>query len=597
MASFSGSTTELDMRGQKPVARPITALPDPPVEPVHVPVNPLPGYWERDVAHFPDPLCPIIRSEVLPVHERAFYEMCRAMSLPMDGVQFREIGGWVYQRTVPPGGKDMAPPPAWLMPLLVRVVPQMRQLVKGMTDVIRENKPGKNAERWYTEWKPEAITRIQELRVDLGQITDQGLEQHLGRVLEFIFDCLYTHSTVSTCDFAVVDLMLTCEDLLGWDSRKSLELLSGLSGKTTEPTDRLNNLAQMAQKSPRVLELLQHTDRNTPSEISRVDREFFAAFESYLQEFGCRTPGWEIGKETLAERPDLVLGLIRDQVARGYNPETEAAALEQKRADALGAARAALEKRSLQDREQFEERLRLAARAYPIREDHEFYVSNAPFALLRYALMEIGKRLTERRQIDRAEDVLLFERAEMVKALQDRADMRKIVLRRIGELAWIKAHPGPASYGKPPPPPPSIDAFPPEARRVMKGMLWYLESLFAARFIQQAKTPSDHSLKGLAASPGQYTGPVCVILNESQFGKIKAGDVLVCPTTMPSWSVLFPSVGALVTDSGGILSHPAIIAREYHVPAIVATGNATSLLRDGQKVTVDGSTGRVEFAR
>ena len=69
--------------------------------------------------------------------------------------------------------------------------------------------------------------------------------------------------------------------------------------------------------------------------------------------------------------------------------------------------------------------------------------------------------------------------------------------------------------------------------------------------------------------------------------------MLVCPVTSPVWSVLFPSVGALVTDSGGVLSHPAIIAREYGIPAVVATGNATRLLKDGDVVTVDGTTGRV----
>jgi pyruvate,water dikinase len=71
--------------------------------------------------------------------------------------------------------------------------------------------------------------------------------------------------------------------------------------------------------------------------------------------------------------------------------------------------------------------------------------------------------------------------------------------------------------------------------------------------------------------------------------------VLVCPVTSPVWSILFPSIGALVTDVGGTLSHPAIIAREYRVPAVVATQVATSRLRDGQVVTVDGGTGRVEL--
>jgi phosphoenolpyruvate synthase/pyruvate phosphate dikinase len=69
--------------------------------------------------------------------------------------------------------------------------------------------------------------------------------------------------------------------------------------------------------------------------------------------------------------------------------------------------------------------------------------------------------------------------------------------------------------------------------------------------------------------------------------------VLICPITSPVWSMLFPSIGALVTDSGGMLSHSAIIAREYRIPAVVATGNATDLLVDGQPGTVDGSTGDV----
>jgi pyruvate,water dikinase len=86
-----------------------------------------------------------------------------------------------------------------------------------------------------------------------------------------------------------------------------------------------------------------------------------------------------------------------------------------------------------------------------------------------------------------------------------------------------------------------------------------------------------------------------VILSEGEFGRLRAGDVLVCPITSPVWSMVFPTVGALVTDTGGILSHSAIIAREYRVPAVVATGDATRRSHDGQMVTVDGTTGIVEL--
>ena len=103
-------------------------------------------------------------------------------------------------------------------------------------------------------------------------------------------------------------------------------------------------------------------------------------------------------------------------------------------------------------------------------------------------------------------------------------------------------------------------------------------------------------MTGTAASPGRYTGVVRVVMGEHEFGRIRAGDVVVCPVTSPAWSVVFPSIGALVTDSGGILSHPAIIAREHGIPAVVGTGNATDILKEGQRVTVDGSRGVVEVA-
>jgi pyruvate,water dikinase len=84
-----------------------------------------------------------------------------------------------------------------------------------------------------------------------------------------------------------------------------------------------------------------------------------------------------------------------------------------------------------------------------------------------------------------------------------------------------------------------------------------------------------------------------VVLSEADFGKIQPGDVLVCPATSPVWSVVFPQLGALVTDSGGLLSHPAIIAREYGIPAVVATGHVTSLVSDGDQLAVDGAAGVV----
>jgi pyruvate,water dikinase len=128
----------------------------------------------------------------------------------------------------------------------------------------------------------------------------------------------------------------------------------------------------------------------------------------------------------------------------------------------------------------------------------------------------------------------------------------------------------------------------------MEALLWAVEAITAAGPSQRMQRAGASTLRGIAAAPGRYAGPARVIRSEAAFTRLRPGDVLVCPVTSPVWSILFPKVGALVTDTGGILSHPAIIAREYGVPAVVATGNATTLLHDGQLVTVDGTAGLVE---
>jgi phosphohistidine swiveling domain-containing protein len=115
-----------------------------------------------------------------------------------------------------------------------------------------------------------------------------------------------------------------------------------------------------------------------------------------------------------------------------------------------------------------------------------------------------------------------------------------------------------------------------------EAFLWYFDRILA---LDVRRDSSDSTLTGIAASPGRHTGTVRIIRCEADFDRLRAGDVLVCPATSSVWSVLFPTVGALVTDFGGMLSHPAIIAREFGVPAVVATRVATAQLQNGQVVT------------
>ena len=576
-------------------ARPITTLAEPVQEVIPIPVEPPPGFWQREVSHAPQPISPMYRSVFFGPRNAAMKRAFDENSFLMETVEFQDIGGWEYMRIVPLGGKDRRPPPTWLMPILIRVVPQMRARIKGCAEAIRSDKAGHFIQRWHTEWKPGQIARIAELRsVDLAALSDDELAEHISGLMAFFRESVEYHFLLHPAvALALAALAFACRDLIGWDDRQALELLNGLSEKSSEPARRLTELARMAGDRPAIRSLLEYVDENTIHRLAEVDEEFATAFATYQREFGCRALSYEFREPTLAETPTLILALIRDQLVQGFDPEAVALELKQKRAAAVAEARALLAGRSATERERFERVLVGADQAYPVREDQEFYTISAPFGLVRYTLLELGNRLADRWQLAHRDDVFFLELEEARSALRDGGDRRELVSRRKAERTWVEAHPGPASYGKEPGPPPSFTALPPEARFAMEGFLWAIDRILAPETSGQ-QHEAGATVRGIAASPGQYTGPVRVIMSEAEFDKLQAGDVLVCPITSPVWSVLFPSVGALLTDTGGILSHPAIIAREYRVPAVVATGNATRLLRDGQKVTVDGNTGLVQ---
>lgn len=113
---------------------------------------------------------------------------------------------------------------------------------------------------------------------------------------------------------------------------------------------------------------------------------------------------------------------------------------------------------------------------------------------------------------------------------------------------------------------------------------------------RHGKTTSPDALVGIAAGAGRVTGPARVIRRIEDFERLRAGDVLVAPATTPAWTPLFARAAALVTDTGSLMSHCSQVAREYGIPAVVCTGDATRRLEDGELVTVDGSAGVVTVA-
>lgn len=581
-------------------ARPITALPEESlaVGPAKVPIEVPDGFWEREASHFPLPLSPMTRSLQFPTQNEALASAFAEHGLLAERLEFREIGGWVYTRVVPPGEKDRPMPPAPLMWLLVRVHPGLRPRLGRARRAVLEDLAGQIIGRWYEQTRPDLQRRIESLRdVDLPTLDDGSLLEHWRHVRALLRDGMWAHFRLHVpIALARFDLARTCHELLGWDEPRTFELLSGLSTMSTAPALALDGLASVAAAQPSVRALVYRADREAVSLLSRTDPGFEVAFRRYQREYATRVRRYEVAEPTLAETPELTLATLRDHLSRGYDGKGQARALTERRSAVLAEARNLLLAHNHAVQQRFERALARAQAAHPVHEENEFFTISVPLALARYALLEVGRRLASRGVIAQKDDVFFLAHEEALAALTRGGDLRRLVTGRRDERAAVLARPGPASYGRQPAQlPPEV--LPPESRRVMGAMLWVVDHMFAAGRSGQRQSTDGLALAGIGASPGRYSGTVRVVAGEHEFDKLMAGDVLVCPVTSPVWSVLFSRIGALVTDSGGILSHPAIIAREYGIPAVVATGNATSVLRDGQQVTVDGYAGSVEISR
>jgi phosphohistidine swiveling domain-containing protein len=554
-------------------ARPITALPRPPVEPVPIEIEVPPGYSTRNRS-MDRPWTPMERSVFLPV----FSASVRHIFSYTTGIvpTAHSIGGWVYLTTPPDSTQEQA----------VRRERVAADLAK--------HRPHELIGCWHATWKPAYAKEIAALRdVDLADLTDAALDAHL-RALVALFERLhdrYFRLTGAAIALAV-ELGATCTELLGWSGPQITQLRGGLVGAHMAATVRLSELARLATERPAVRRLLERQDVD-PEQLAVADPDFAAAFADYVRQYAHRTIGFDLTEPTLAEQPAVLLALIRAQLAKPYDFAAERAAVGARIAAALAEARTALSSRPAADRARFEAAFAASEQSAPVRDEKVFFAVSL-WALLRYSALELGRRLVARGLADRADDALFLELPQALSALSGGGDQRDSIRLHRGQHAWAAANPGPPAYGQPHTPPPG-DAGPPlspEAQRTMR----VAESAMHLMTGSHQASEVDGQLRGLAASPGRYLGPVRVIHNVTEFGKLRNGDVLVCPETTAQWSVLFPSVGALVTDRGSLLSHPAILAREYGVPAVVATGAATCVLRDDQLVVVDGATGVVRPA-
>jgi pyruvate,water dikinase len=241
-------------------------------------------------------------------------------------------------------------------------------------------------------------------------------------------------------------------------------------------------------------------------------------------------------------------------------------------------------------RAEFDELLAEARLLYRLRDERGIYSDIWASGLMRRAVLGGGRRLESRGRIHKPEHLVDASVDEMCSLLTDGTGPSADELAARFEFRGsYTAKDAPPSLGPPPPPPPDPSGLPPNVGRLMRAVGIAMGSVFGSSDVEH----EEHLLRGLAASPGVYEGPARRVSGPTDFGRIVQGDVLLTEATTEAFNILLPLLGAIVTDNGGLLSHSAIVAREYGIPGVVGTRDATDLIADGARVRVDGTAGEV----
>lgn len=245
----------------------------------------------------------------------------------------------------------------------------------------------------------------------------------------------------------------------------------------------------------------------------------------------------------------------------------------------------------------FDAKRSLAATAYPYVENHNFYIEHWTMGIFWRKVRALSKVFADAGFWADDEDMLYLSRTEVRDALFDLVNSHGIGAKAIGPVYWpdvIAERKSIVTALKKARPAPALNTPPEAITEPFTRMLWGITTEQVQQWLA-GDDVNESGLKGMAASPGTAEGYARVIMDADEIGQVQQGEILVAPVTAPSWGPIFGKIKAAVTDIGGMMSHAAIVCREYALPAVTGTGSASTTIQTGQYLRVNGTAGTVEI--
>jgi pyruvate,water dikinase len=532
-------------------------------------------WWVRDALYTIQPRTPLSDSVFTPAWDEATMYVCEEMAIPGGrGFNPRTVNGYTYLSPIPITDE------ATIHERLGRFLAGLEANAANLDENVRAFGAEQEVERRH--WA----------QADLDTTNLLALLEHWRRVLLTLDRFFKLHFKLVFPRHAIMaQFEEVAQEVAGLDSDADVGKLVQAMGMTKqlEFDAELWRLAAAAIDAGLTDELLGTLEADLPGvlEGSEAGRAWLAELGRFLDEFGHRmTLPMELHDPTWCEDITPVLGTIRTYVAEGgeYDFDGLLARLAEEQRAFTEQTIAAIEPGEGRDR--FTGMLDPVRRLQSASEDDNINLFWS-YAQVRRVALAVGRRLAEGGVVADADDVFFLTKQELEGALVDLAtgglydtsSWSGLVASRREEWAQQARTV----------PPPYIGDLPDEVHDLLLNRFWGITGR------RQLDDGQRAELTGVGASGGIAEGVARVVVTPADFGRVEPGEILVCASTNPAWTPLFSKIAGVVADQGGSLSHAAIVAREYGIPAVLGTGHATARIADGARLRIDGQRGTVEF--
>jgi phosphohistidine swiveling domain-containing protein len=548
---------------------------------------PGPGSWALDATHFTRPVTRFT-AEIFPREfARGFGEGLKHYGLLLESLDYQFMDGVPYfcLRAVGAPPEATGHPPREVWDQLAASHPEIRARLATSAVALAEKRWRADLELWDREVKPAAVREQLALQaVDPSRMADDALLAHLDRCRENAKQQVYRHHRFNVPALLPVgDFLAHAQDWTGRPVRELLGLLRGTSKVSLGAADELGRAAEAIRADRQAQALLASAGapRDVLASLEALPDEAGAAVRAYVDLVGYRlVNGLDVGEPYALEMPEVLVQALRAAATARVAPESDQGGPVAEIRDQVPGAH----------RQEFDDLLAEARHVYRLRDERAIYGDIWAYGLARRAMLVAGERLAQTGRLGHPAEFVEAGYEEMVALIRGTGGPTSTELaRRARHRTETSYADVPAFLGPPPGGPLPAEWLPPAAARAERAIGLCIQAIL----ITPPARTEVRTVRGAGASPGVYEGPARLVRGTADFARILQGDVLVTSSTSAAFNLVLPMLGAIVTDRGGLLSHAAIVAREYGVPSVVGCTDATRQIRDGARVRVDGRAGEV----